>query len=247
MPAVEELNLGHLSAGLTAGAFITIVALWWPRVRPGVAVLLAGTIAVQVDPYLADRLTPALISGTAILALALGLASWSMARNAGPPLIGVLALMALVGCWACLPDTEGILTTIGVVTPVVLVTFWRVPVTGTMLPALAAAVAWVIALSAVGRPAAAVGAAGCFGVILLLPAVAIVDRRSWSLLDPAAAPTTTAGVVAVQAVIVAICARVAGVSDDLGFALAVTAATLISGGVVLLIGGRAVSRSSAPI
>jgi hypothetical protein len=246
VPSVEQLNLDHLLAGLAAGGLITFVSVWWAGVRAFVPLLLAAAVLVQVDAYLADEITVALGVGAVVLALALGSAAWAMGRRATPALFGLLTLVALVGCWACLPDTEAILTTIGVLAPTILVAWWRVTVTATLLPVLAPVVAWVIALSSVGRPAAAVGAAGCFGLILLVPVVARVDARVWAMVDHRAGPAEMGTVVALQAVLVVICARVAGTSADVIFASSVSAAALIAGGAALVLSPRLLSRAAAP-
>jgi hypothetical protein len=66
------------------------------------------------------------------------------------------------------------------------------------------------------------------------------------MVDHRAGPAEMGTVVALQAVLVVICARVAGTSADVIFASSVSAAALIAGGAALVLSPRLLSRAAAP-
>jgi hypothetical protein len=143
---------------------------------------------------------------------------------------GFYAITA-AGVFAAVPNTEAAVTLLGAALPGACAGWplGRARLGGAGAAGATALLVWVAAAGAAGREPAIVGALACLGLLVALPpglwlaahwrwATVHRDRRSAS--GPLAA-------LAVQAAVVAVASRVAGISHELRFAVPVAVATLV--------------------
>ena len=156
---------------------------------------------------------------------------WRM-EGLGPVLLALTAL----GVFATVPDTERALVLLGVALPLPLLG-WPVPLASLGRAGAYAGVGvvmWVAAMDGVGRTTSIVGAAACFGLLVIEP-LARLAARGRSPLDALPRLPRLVWVVVPAALHLALVfagSRVAGLRDDLGEATTITA---VVGGVALAI------------
>jgi hypothetical protein len=248
----------HLAAGLLLGfaaALLCMGAAWLRRERPppvaGLALAAATAAGLAVTGAPADPALgwPALAASTAAVAAALAAFDRRWGRlGLAPALLAVTA----AGIWACVPDVEGPLVLAGAVLPMALLgrpgpLAGRWPgaaafgMAGSV--AVAAVVVWVVATGGAGRPGSVVGGLACLGVLLVEPAVRLLDRRRRGPLDPVAGRPGLAGAaLAAQLVLAGFASRVAGRPEGVAAALGLAAIGL---GVALAAGAVLAGRPSA--
>ena len=109
--------------------------------------------------------------------------------------------------------------------------------------AVAAVLVWTVATGGAGRPGSVVGGLACLGLLAVEPAVRLLDPRRRSPLDPLEGrPGLAWTALAVQLVLVAVAARVAGRPEGAATALVLAALEL---GLALAAGAVLARRSSA--
>ena len=98
--------------------------------------------------------------------------------GAGLPFVGIA--ISTGGIWACVPDTEAARAALGAALAGAFIAFpmgrLRVGRAGGVL--VCASLAWVVGVGAHGRPASAMGAAACLGLLVAAPLGAII-ARAW--------------------------------------------------------------------
>jgi hypothetical protein len=188
---------------LVAAANRGLDAAWVP------VVIVAGTLVVGATAADVDRRTARL--------------------GVGP----LLFVIAVVGIYFTVPDTELVRAMVGVALPLVLLAW---PYTAAALGAggAYAAVAlllWVAPIEGVGRPGAIVGAVGAFGLLVAEPAgralVPYLERRM--VLTRVVVTRPRAVYVGGQAVLTLYASRVAGMADDALFAALLLVPALAGG------------------
>jgi hypothetical protein len=249
-PAADRL--AQLAAGLLPGlvAALTCLWLWWPRRErtPAVAGLALAAAAVAGfaltgPPGDLALAWPALLLVT--VAVAAALASFDRRwRELG--LLPALLAVAAAGIWATVPDVEAALVLLGAAVPLALLgrpgpLAGRLPgaaafgVAGSV--AVAAVLVWTVASGGAARPGSVVGGLACLGLLAVEPVVRLLDPRRRSPLDPLERrPGLAWAALAVQLVLAAVAARVAGRPERAATALALAALELglaLATGVVL--------------
>lgn len=156
-----------------------------------------------------------------------------------PPGIG-LPLMAAsaAGVFAAVPDTEEAATLLGTAVAVAALGWpWGLarlgPAGGAATTAL---LAWVVAVGGRGRPPSIVGGLACLGLLVAVPAVARLARRTRAR----ARPAPVAVVLGVQAAAVLVASRGAGIRSEMGAAVALSllSAAIAAVGALALAGAR---------
>lgn len=215
-PLPWEVVLGVI--GVTAGVDLAVATGQQTWVRAAAAVPFAAFLATS--PELPDRswfqlAVVASVAGGAALAAATD-TRWR--REAVAP---VLAAVSALGIYAAVPDTEHILAVIGVLVPFALLS-WPIPLVRLGAGGSAGTVAlilWAAAYGSRGRPASFLGTVACLG---LLAALAVGPRLAPSvpsLLDGLSARACVVVLGALQAVIVLLAARTAGLQSEVPMAL----------------------------
>jgi len=252
MPDPAADRLAQLAAGLLPGlvAALTCLWLWWPRRErtPAVAGLALAAAAVAGfaltgPPGDLALAWPALLLVT--VAVAAALASFDRRwRELG--LLPALLAVAAAGIWATVPDVEAALVLLGAAVPLALLgrpgpLAGRLPgaaafgVAGSV--AVAAVLVWTVASGGAARPGSVVGGLACLGLLAVEPVVRLLDPRRRSPLDPLERrPGLAWAALAVQLVLAAVAARVAGRPERAATALALAALELglaLATGVVL--------------
>ena len=252
MPDPAADRLAQLAAGLLPGlvAALTCLWLWWPRRErtPAVAGLALAAAAVAGfaltgPPGDLALAWPALLLVT--VAVAAALASFDRRwRELG--LLPALLAVAAAGIWATVPDVETALVLLGAAVPLALLgrpgpLAGRLPgaaafgVAGSV--AVAAVLVWTVASGGAARPGSVVGGLACLGLLAVEPVVRLLDPRRRSPLDPLERrPGLAWAALAVQLVLAAVAARVAGRPERAATALALAALVLglaLATGVVL--------------
>jgi hypothetical protein len=109
--------------------------------------------------------------------------------------------------------------------------------------AVAAVLVWTVASGGAARPGSVVGGLACLGLLAVEPVVRLLDPRRRSPLDPLERrPGLAWAALAVQLVLAAVAARVAGRPERAATALALAALEL---GLALAAGAVLARRSSA--
>jgi hypothetical protein len=205
---------------------------WWRRLAAALVVVLLGWTATGAG--LAWLAPGALL---AIYAATVTTDRWH------PRLLVAIGGITVVGTVLAVPDTEEVLTALGVLLPLGLVGMvdparlercagWAAPMV---------ALGWCVTLGAAGRAPAAIGGWGCFGLLLVLPIA--------SLLVPTVAPLGRArgsravALVGIQVVVVLVASRLAPRSVTAG-ALVVVGVSLVLAGAALVLIAR--ERGSRP-
>jgi len=252
MPDPAADRLAQLAAGLLPGlvAALTCLWLWWPRRErtPAVAGLALAAAAVAGfaltgPPGDLALAWPALLLVT--VAVAAALASFDRRwRELG--LLPALLAVTAAGIWATVPDVEAALVLLGAAVPLALLgrpgpLAGRLPgaaafgVAGSV--AVAAVLVWTVASGGAARPGSVVGGLACLGLLAVEPVVRLLDPRRRSPLDPLERrPGLAWAALAVQLVLAAVAARVAGRPERAATALALAALELglaLAAGVVL--------------
>ena len=252
MPDPAADRLAQLAAGLLPGlvAALTCLLLWWPRRErtPAVAGLALAAAAVAGfaltgPPGDLALAWPALLLVT--VAVAAALASFDRRwRELG--LLPALLAVTAAGIWATVPDVEAALVLLGAAVPLALLgrpgpLAGRLPgaaafgVAGSV--AVAAVLVWTVASGGAARPGSVVGGLACLGLLAVEPVVRLLDPRRRSPLDPLERrPGLAWAALAVQLVLAAVAARVAGRPERAATALALAALELglaLAAGVVL--------------
>jgi hypothetical protein len=258
VPSVEQLNLGHLFTGLVVGGGVVAASGALAAFRAIAPALLAAAIVILSTPLVTSRPDGGLLAGAVVGG---GVVAWSahrVARRASPAIGLGLLVVALIGAWACVPDTEITLTTVGILLPATTVTaigYVRFRKRGQSQTAatsdgpwwgaslLGVAVVWAVAASSVGRPVAAIGALGCLGLLVVVPVLTLAVPRVWAALAVDTPLTTLATVGVVQVASATICSRVAGLADTPTRAALVTALTLAASAGAMLLVTRQLSRN----
>jgi hypothetical protein len=143
---------------------------------------------------------------------------------------GLYAITA-AGVFAAVPNTEAAATLLGAALPGACAGWplGRARLGGAGAASATALLVWVAAAGASGREPAVVGALACLGLLVALPAGSWLAAR-WRVSSPRLAHRPVAGPLAVlagHAAAVAVAARVAGTSDELGVAVPIAVATLV--------------------
>lgn len=215
-------------------AGVTVPAVWLTRRPRGGTAWLAG-LGVMVPPaYLlaADASSTAWVRGLLVAGLVAGVPAASRTDvEYGPTgLTPVLYAVTAAGVFAAVPDTEQAAALLGASVPLA-VRGWPLGRGRLGPPGAGAATAllvWVAAVGGRGREPSIVGAVGCLGLLLTLPAGQWLAGRTGRPRAAARRPRRNVlTIVLVHLVVVAVASRVAGVSADLRVASVVTAATLL--------------------
>ena len=217
-------------------AGVTLPAMWlWLTRRPPAGTGWLAALGAMVPPaYLlaADASSTAWVRGLLVAALVVGVpaASRTDVEHGPAGLTPVLYAISAAGVFAAVPDTEQAATLLGASVPLAL-RGWPLG-DGRLGPpgagAASALLIWVAAVGGRGREPSIVGAIGCLGLLVTLPAGRWLAGRTARLRTARRARRPVLEIVLVQLVVVALASRVAGVSADLGVACAVTAAVVLA-------------------
>jgi len=217
-----------------AGVTLPALGLWLARRPPAGTTWLAALGSTVPPAYLlaADASPTAWVRGLLVAALVAGVPAASRTDvEYGPAgLTPVLYAISAAGVFAAVPDTEQAATLLGASLPLAL-RGWPLGDGRLGPPGAGAATAlliWVAAVGGRGREPSIVGAAGCLGLLVTLPAGRWLVGRTAHLRTFRGPRQPVLTIVLVQLVVVALASRVAGVSADLAFASAVTAAVLLA-------------------
>lgn len=217
------LESAPLTLVLGVGLFVLVDRLEVGPMRPVLAVVALGVVALALPesaPTSLKLLALLVIPVVSVLVVA--------AHHAlGSSVTLSLVTFSGLGIWAAVPDTEQAALVVSALVPLTAAAIWsrkaeaRVPPQLTWgVGALAALLWWAGAVGSRGRPPALGGAAATVGVLVLGPWWL---RRARSMTLPWA--------LAVHVPVVAVAARVAGVSDATAFAWAVGAAGVVMAAV----------------
>jgi hypothetical protein len=215
-------------------AGITVVGLWLAWRPPHGLAWLSGAAALVLPAYLlaADASSTTWVRGFLVAAVVAGVPPAGRTEAEYGPVGVTPALYAVsaAGVFVSVPDTEQAAALLGASLPLA-VCGWplgRARLGAPGAPAATALLIWVVAVGGRGREPAIVGAVGCLGLLVTLPAgrwlAGRTDRRPAALRRPGA---HALALVLVQLAVVTLAARVAGVSADLAVAAVVTAVTLL--------------------
>jgi len=228
----------------------------------GVLVLfVAGELAARAGGAWREPLGLVLaLPGGALLATAVDAPAWEIALLvAGPSVAGVaaadcdergaaagvgplLALVALAGMYATVPDTELVRAALGAALPLMLLAWPRARARlgrGGCF-AFVGLFLWIAVVEGAGRAGSVVGAAACLGLLVLEP---VADRLRGE--SPPPCRSSLAPLIAGQVILVVYFARVAGFAAraSVAFLLAVPVAV---GAVALLVGLNRRARRAGP-
>lgn len=201
---------GAVAAAARARRLTPVVATGIRAVAavPGALVTADAAVGAATQPWVRPLVVATVLIG--------GAAVVSSDRATAPSGTALVCLVGtLVACYTTVPDTEQAGLLAGVAVPFVLLGF---PVAlagvGPGGYAVVGLLAWTAAVGGVGRPGAAVGTVAGLGVLLVLPAVRGLRGGRFRLPTRPLDPRSLA-LVAVQAVVVVLTARVAGLRDSL--------------------------------
>lgn len=204
------------------------------RRRPLVVLALAAVAAAALALTGAGRPVDGRVVVVAVATGAVaGPGARRLERQVAPGATAASVLLTTFGVWLAVPDTEASVVVLGAVA-VWAVAAWAVaalaePGRALDWTALAATVAWAAAVGGRGRPAAIAGALACWGMVLVVPAVAAVTRR---------VPTVPA-LVGLQVVTVVAASRWAAPVDDVAVGIARSAVVLVTAtALVALVSSR---------
>ena len=189
-------------------------------------------IAKATDPFDVDWVPAFVVIATVIGAALLGDFDRTFRRTGlGPVLVAVTAL----GVYVCVPDTEQAVVLAGATIPFV-VLGWPRPLASmgsTGAFAFAGLVTWTAAVGGHARPGSIIGATGCLGAMVVVPAARRVVRvRS---LPQARRPWTPDAyrLLALHCVLVAISSRIAGLRQSAFPAGIILTVTFLAAGVLV--------------
>jgi hypothetical protein len=222
----DELVAG-LGAGLVALAGAGLVVDVVPRGRRVLPLLaLPGAWAVATATDATQPWAPVAVGATVALGGSL-VASFDhhwKDRPLGPGLL----VASFAGVFVTVPETREALPVLGAVLPLAVIG-WPVKLAALGAGGSLAAtglLAWTVAEGGTFRDSAIVGGLACLGVLVAEPVARALlgSQRARRRLGRAGA---VLGLIATQAVVVLLAARVAGLRDDLRSALALAAITLV--------------------
>jgi hypothetical protein len=233
---------GVLDSELVTGAALGLVAasalVAVPSLRAVWPAVLAAVTAVALIG--ADHARESLAAGTAVglaaVAVGGGIALADLERRRGTRLVAVLGVGSLLGMFLTVPDTESILIVLAVVLPAAALALVapgvdRAPDLAWGDIAFVMVVLWAMAQDGRARPGSIVGGVACLGLLILEPAVHRLVG------DDSDGPPDVVLVV-VQAVIVLIASRVAGLRDGAAETALLAAAVLAPAALVLVLTTR---------
>lgn len=234
-------RLGAGLALLVVGPFLAPLVLWRPRAAwllataaavPG-AVVVADVAAAESDlGWVRALVFTATVAGGALVAAF----DHGQRRAAlGPTLLAGTVL----GMYATLPDTEQITVVVGAALPLAFLGWpFVLGVLGPGAYATVGLLAWVATVGGHGRPGSIVGALAGLGLLLVEPVV-----RPWWRGRAASPPRPvhSVGLIALQAGVVTVTSRIAGLETAAGTAAAISGLVLLAAGCTL-----AVLRALAP-
>lgn len=234
-PGIVFLALALLGVAGTASARLRLAFL--PRLLlalPG-AMLIAATRDVGAPAFTRPFLIIFVVVGAAA---ASEWNRWKPVTDAGP----LLLLLSAAGVYVCVPDTEHAAVALVVAIPLAFLgwpgRYASVGAGGAA--AFVGVLAWLAGTDGYGRPSAVVGAAACVGVFAFVPVLARLgvplegSGRMRSGLRPIIA------IVVVQAALVAVSSRVAGLASSALAAASI--ATLGYAGALVAVGLLFMSR-----
>jgi len=217
-----------------AGVTLPALGLWLARRPPaGTTGLVAlGATVASACLLAADASPTAWVRGFLVAALVVSVpAAGRTDVEHGPGgLTPLLYAISAAGVFAAVPDTEQAAALLGASVPLA-VRGWPFGDGRLGPPGAGAATAlliWVAAVGGRGREPSIVGAVGCLGLLVTLPAGRWLAGRTGRLRTALRPRRPVVPIVLVQLGVVALASRVAGVSADLAFASAVTAAVLLA-------------------
>jgi hypothetical protein len=217
-----------------AGVTLPAVGLWLARRPPAGTAWLAALGAMVPPAFLlaADASSTAWVRALLVAALVAGVPAASRTDvEYGPAgLTPVLYAVSVAGVFAAVPDTEQAATLLGASVPLAL-RGWPFGDGRLGPPGAGAATAlliWVAAVGGRGREPSIVGAVGCLGLLVTLPAGRWLAGRTVRLRTAGRRRRPLLSIVLAHLVVVVLASRVAGVSADLDVASAVTAAVLLA-------------------
>jgi hypothetical protein len=215
-------------------AGVTAPAVWLARRPSSTTAWLAGLGAMVVPAYLlaADASSTAWVRGFLVAGLVAAVpAAVRTDADYGPTgVTPVLYAVAAAGVFAAVPDTEQAATLLGASLPLA-VCGWPLGRARLGAPGAGAATAlliWVAAVGGRGREASIIGAVGCLGLLVTLPAGQWLAGRMGRLRTVRRPGRHLLALVLGQVVVVTVASRVAGVRADVDVAAVVTAATLLA-------------------
>jgi hypothetical protein len=142
--------------------------------------------------------------------------------TAGLPFAGIA--ISTGGIWACVPDTEAARAALGAALVGAFIVFpagrLRLGRSGAML--VCASLAWVVGTGAHGRPASAIGAAACLGLLVAAPLGALIARAWGASASSLSVPAAVIG----HLVVVGVASRWAGLMHSSRRAAVIAAADL---------------------
>lgn len=204
-----------------------VASRWAPvgAAAPG-AVLLAAGLDVPVPAWAAVVLFVAVVVVAPVAAAT---------DRVIPRVLPALLAATAVGMWATTPDTEHTRVLVGATLgAAVLVVDRRLRAGAAGTTVLVALMAWATVVDGHPRPAAVVGGIACFGATALWPLVGCARLPI--------EPRPVATVLAVQATVVVVCSRVAGMQTRTWSAVTISVASLAGVLVALRVTLRARAR-----
>lgn len=240
MPPIDQLNAEYLAVGFVGGLLALAAAT--PRPTRPLYPLLATIAVALLTPRL--ELTVALAAAALVAAVACGWGARTLSRTASPSVLGLWVLVGLGGAWTGVPDTEAVVTAIGVILPAAVVAVVRrPPMNGTVgWTVLALAVAVAIAASSDEQLAIVFGALGCLAAVPVVALAARVDVRAAAVVDVLRAPRPASVVAVVPLAATVVCGRVATGAARAPAAALVVAGSWLVAGAALLGAARAIAR-----
>lgn len=224
-----------LATGLLALAAAGLVADVAPRARVALPLLaLPGALVVATTVEVGQDWAPWAIGATIALGGALVAAfdaGPGAPRRLGPGMMAV----SLVGVFLTVPETEEALPVLGATLPLALLGWPSGLATLGAGGALSATglLAWTVGQGGAFRDSAIVGGLACLGLLVAEPVGRRLSRSARSASARSVARNAPhwalIAVLAVHAAVVVVAARVAGVGDDLGSAVALAVVALFAG------------------
>lgn len=236
--ATKNAEVSFPHGALLALGLAVMWAVGWYSAAFRVPFLLRAALFVPGAVLVAQTLTPgdrSWVPPFLVVFMAVGGAAaadwsrWAPVADAGP----LLALLAVAGVYACVPDTEHAALVLGVAIPIAC-TGWpmRFMTVGSGgAAAIVGLVAWLAGTDGTPRSGAVVGACACVGVLMFVP---LLDRSGVVLSGRNRLQGTRAvlAIVGCQALVVAACSRVAGLVDSIVWSALIAAVAL---GVTLVL------------
>lgn len=239
IPTNVERGLWLLAAAGVVTGFLA--ALWHPLIIVGIGLALPGATLLTRDTGLLiqPHWVKTLVVATVVVGGTLVADFDRRYRDRGwaPAMFAISA----VGLYFTVPDTERAMLLLGAVLPVVLLG-WPFPLASLGVVGAypcVGALAWVAAFDGRGRLSAIVAGVACLGLFAAEPIARVIRLSGPGVLAALPRRWWTAIVVGIgQLAFVAVAARVAGKRSTVKEAVAIVAAELGVGVVLLALGGR---------